>query len=214
MRKIRDTMKLHLSQPQSTNLQDRQPCRQAEHLQKTTHAITGCLIAALLWLATPVLAGELEVYPEVGPTPPLALKDLGGKPHTLGDYRGQVVLLNFWASWCTPCLIEMPAMQRLETAFPDTAFTILAVNVKESREKVWRFQKLLGVNFTVLLDTTGQVAKDWDVSMYPTSYLIDRTGRVRYMAYGALDWDSASIKHVIEMLQKDNQQPVLTTTSK
>jgi len=192
-----------------------QPARtQAGFLQKITAAFSGLLIACLLWLAAPVLAGELEAYPEVGPTPPLALKDLGGNPHTLEDYRGQVVLLNFWASWCTPCLIEMPAMQRLEASFPDTAFTVLAVNVKESRGKVWRFQKMLDVNFRVLLDTTGKAAEDWDVAVYPTSYLIDTTGRIRYMAYGMLDWDSAEVKQVIERLREDNQQPLLTTTSK
>ncbi len=175
---------------------------------------SGLLIACLLWLATSALAGELETYPEVGPAPPLALKDLGGHSHTLDDYRGQVVLLNFWASWCPPCLIEMPAMARLKAAFTDTAFNILAVNVKESREKAWRFQKLLDVNFTMLLDTTGHAAENWNVVVYPTSYLIDATGKIRYMAYGALDWDSTAVKQVIERLQEDNQQPVLTTTSR
>ena len=78
------------------------------------------------------------------------------------------LLLNFWASWRAPCLIEMPALQRLEAAFPDTVFTVLAVNVKEPREKAWRFQKILDVNFTMLLDTTGQAAENWNVAMYPT----------------------------------------------
>jgi thiol-disulfide isomerase/thioredoxin len=210
MSNIRDTMNPHLPllQPVTTR------CRQAGFLKTAAHVFSGLLIACLLWLAAPVQAGELEAYPEIGPTPPLALKDLGGKPHTLEDYRGQVVLLNFWATWCPPCLIEMPAMQRLEAAFPDTAFTVLAVNVKESREKAWRFQKMLGVNFSVLLDTTGKAAEDWDVAVYPTSYLIDTTGRIRHVAYGALDWDSMAIKQVIERLRENNQQPVLTTSSK
>jgi thiol-disulfide isomerase/thioredoxin len=210
MSNIRDTMNPHLPllQPVTTR------CRQAGFLKTAAHVFSGLLIACLLWLAAPVLAGELEAYPEVGPTPPLVLKDLGGKPHTLEDYRGQVVLLNFWATWCPPCLIEMPAMQRLKAAFPDTAFTVLAVNVKESREKVWRFQKMLNVNFRVLLDTSGQAAENWNVAVYPTSYLIDGTGRIRYMAYGMLDWDSTAIKQVIEKLREDNPQPVLTTTSR
>jgi thiol-disulfide isomerase/thioredoxin len=214
MNGIRDTMKPRLPLLLSKTCKDQCACRQARFLQKITPVFSALLIACLLWLAAPVLAGELEAYPEVGPTPPLALKDLGGKSHTLDDYRGQVVLLNFWATWCPPCLIEMPAMQRLEAAFPDTAFTVLAVNVKESREKAWRFQKMLGVNFSVLLDTTGKAAEDWDVAVYPTSYLIDTTGRIRYMAYGMLDWDSTAIKQVIETLREDNQQPVLTTTSR
>ena len=214
MNGIRDAIKPHPPLLPSKTCKDQPARRQAGFLQKITPAFSGLLIACLLWLAAPVLAGELEAYPEVGPTPPLALKDLGGKPHTLEDYRGQVVLLNFWATWCTPCLIEMPAMQRLEAAFPDTAFTILAVNVKESRGKVWRFQKMLDVNFRVLLDATGKAAEDWDVAVYPTSYLIDTTGRIRYMAYGMLDWDSTAINQVIESLREDNQQPVLTTISK
>jgi thiol-disulfide isomerase/thioredoxin len=209
-----DVMNPHLPLLPSKTCKDQLACRQAGFLQKITAVFSGLLIACLLWLTAPVLAGELEAYPEVGPTPPLALKDLGGRPHTLEDYRGQVVLLNFWATWCPPCLIEMPAMQRLEAAFPATAFTILAVNVKESRGKVWRFQKMLNVNFRVLLDTSGQAAENWNVAVYPTSYLIDKTGHIRFMAYGALDWDSAAIKEVIETLREDNQQPVLTTTSK
>ena len=210
MNRILETMKPHLPllHPVTTR------GRQAGYLKRATDVFSGLLIACLLWLAAPVLAGELETYPEVGPTPPLALKDLGGKPHTLEDYRGQVVLLNFWTSWCTPCLIEMPAMQRLEAAFPDTAFTVLAVNVKESRGKAWRFQKMLNVKFSVLLDTKGLAAENWNVAVYPTSYLIDKTGRIRYMAYGSLDWDSTAIKQVIESLREDNQQPVLTTISK
>ena len=214
MNGIRDVIKPYPPLLPSKTCKDQPARRQAEFLQKITPAFSGLLIACLLWLAAPVLAGELEAYPEVGPTPPLILKDLKGKSHTLDDYRGQVVLLNFWATWCPPCLIEMPAMQRLEASFPDTAFTVLAVNVKESRGKVWRFQKMLDVNFRVLLDTTGKAAEDWDVAVYPTSYLIDTTGRIRYMAYGMLDWDSTAIKQVIESLREDNQQPVLTTISK
>lgn len=161
-------------------------------------------------MALPVCAGELEVYPETGPTPPLALHDLGGNIHSLDAYRGHVVLLNFWATWCTPCLLEMPALQRLQSALQRNGFAILAVNVKETREQAWRFRELLKVRFPVLLDTTGQVAEDWNVTVYPTSYLLDREGRIRYMAIGALDWDSAKIRDVIAGLQAGNVQAGLT----
>jgi len=170
----------------------------------------GWLVACLLWMITPVCAGELEVYPEVGPTPPLALRDLGGNTHTLDGYRGQVVLLNFWATWCPPCLLEMPSLQRLQAALPDAALTVLAVNVKEPREQAWRFRQLLKIRLTVLLDTTGQAAEDWNVAVYPTSYLIDRTGRIRYVAYGALDWDSPEVREVVAGLQQSDGQPQVT----
>ncbi len=86
--------------------------------------------------------------------------------------------------------------------------------MKKSREKAWRFQKMLNVKFSVLLDTSGQAAENWNVAVYPTSYHIDGAGCIRYMAYRSLEWDNTTIKQVIERLREDDQQPVLTTTSK
>ena len=116
------------------------------------------LLAGMLSLAAPLTAGELEEYPEVGPTQRLVLKDLGGNHHTLGDYGGQVVLVNFWASWCTPCLIEMPSMKRLKQFMNNQPFTILAVNNKEAKSSAWRYRNLLKVDFTMLLDQDGQAS--------------------------------------------------------
>ena len=147
-----------------------------------------------------VQAAELEEYPNVATTPALALEDLGGNSYTLADYRGQVVLVNFWASWCSPCLVEMPGIQRLKQAMADTPFAILAVNSKESKSVIWRFRNLLRVNFTLLMDTDGAVTKDWDVQIYPTSYLIGPDGDIRFVAYGAMDWDSEEVMQVIDEL--------------
>ena len=146
------------------------------------------------------LAGELQPYEERSEPPVLDLPDMADRRHTLDSYRGQVVLVNFWASWCTPCLMEMPSMQRLATALQDRPFRLLAVNVKESSAKVWKFMKLLNVTFTTLLDSTGESAEAWDVQIYPTSYLIDADGRMRYVAYGPVDWDSDDIIQRIESL--------------
>ena len=155
-----------------------------------------------LYLTGPLItaAAELQPYEERAEPPALALPDMGGRPHTLDSYRGQVVLVNFWASWCTPCLMEMPSMQRLATALKDRPFRLLAVNVKESSSKVWKFMKLLNVTFTTLLDSKGEAAEAWDVQIYPTSYLIDADGRMRYVAYGPVDWDSDDIIERIEAL--------------
>ena len=150
--------------------------------------------------AASIQAAELEEYPNVATTPALALEDLGGNSHTLADYRGQVVLVNFWASWCSPCLVEMPGIQRLKQAMADTPFAILAVNSKESKSVIWRFRNLLRVNFTLLMDTDGAVTKDWDVQIYPTSYLIGPDGDIRFVAYGAMDWDSEEVMQVIDEL--------------
>ena len=146
------------------------------------------------------LAGELQPYEGQSASPALDLPDLAGRRHTLDSYRGQVVLVNFWASWCPPCLAEMPSMQRLATALQDRPFRLLAVNVKESSSKVWKFKKLMNVTFTTLLDSTGEAAEAWDVQIYPTSYLIDADGRTRYVAYGPVDWDSDDVIQRIESL--------------
>jgi len=159
----------------------------------------------LLCLCLPAQAGELEQYPDIGPTPSLLLRDLGDREHALTDYRGQVVLVNFWASWCSPCLIEMPAMQRLERSLAGRPFAILTVNVRESKETAWRARKRLGVDFTTLLDSNGAAVDDWDVQVYPTSFLVDPEGRIRYIAYGMVRWDDGATQQVIEQLMPDRE---------
>jgi peroxiredoxin len=84
------------------------------------------------------------------------------------------------------------------------AFAILAVNNRESKSVAWKFRNLLRVNFTLLLDTNGAAAKDWEVQIYPTSYLIDPRGDIRYVAYGAMDWDSKEVMQVIDALLNES----------
>jgi thiol-disulfide isomerase/thioredoxin len=163
------------------------------------------LVLLLLCSWLPAQAGELELYPDIGPTPPLLLSDLGDKEHALTDYRGQVVLVNFWASWCSPCLIEMPAMQRLKQSMAGRPFAILAVNVRESRETAWRVRNKLDVDFAMLLDSSGVATSDWEVQIYPTSFLVDPEGRIRYIAHGLVRWDDNTIQQVIEDLLPDRE---------
>ena len=123
-------------------------------------------------------------------TPSLALKDLAGAPHALTDYRGKVVLVNFWATWCEPCLEEMPSMQRLRERLSDGRFVILAVNYGESKEKAAEFLKRVPVDLQVLLDPGQQAARAWKVRILPMSFLLDGQGRVRYSVIGEIDWAS------------------------
>ena len=162
---------------------------------------------AMLTVQAISAAAELLPYEEQWETPALNLPDLAGRQHNIDTYRGQVVLVNFWASWCPPCVLEMPDMQRLATAFKGRPFNLLAVNFKESRTTVWRFTKMLKVDFTTLLDSTGVTSKAWDVQIYPTSYLIDADGRIQYVAYGSVDWDSEAIIQLIEALMLDRKTP-------
>lgn len=161
------------------------------------HLFRSLLLLSLPWQT---LAGGLEPYQSFDEAPGLSLEDIGHEVHTLADYRGQVVLLNFWASWCAPCVIEMPAMQRLQQAMAGKPFSILAVNVAEAPARVWNFAARLGLRFPLLLDPRGQTTSDWQVVVYPTSFLVDPQGRIRYVTYGPRIWDDAETIHIIEQM--------------
>ena len=94
-------------------------------------------------------------------------------------------------------------MQRLKESMADRPFAILAVNVNQSKSAVWRFVKLLNVDFTVLLDNSGKVSKSWQIKIFPTSYLMDTDGRLRYSVRGALEWDGEEAMDAIERLMPD-----------
>ena len=133
----------------------------------------------------------------------LALKDLDGKPHTLADYKGRVVLINFWATWCPPCRAEMPSMQRLKMAMKDKPFTILAVNMAETETEVRTFLKETRdpkIDFTILMDKDGKALKQWKVFVFPTSYVLDTQGKVRYTLLGSTEWDEGDTLKKIEAL--------------
>ncbi len=143
----------------------------------------------------------------------LKLEDLAGRPHALEDYRNQVVLVNFWASWCAPCIIEMPGMQRLKEKLAGRPFTILAVNVRETPAAIWKFHKLVRVDFPLLLDREGRAAEDWGIDVYPSSFLVDPEGRIRYTAYGPRQWDAPEIIKSIEELFRTSE-PRLETAGR
>lgn len=130
----------------------------------------------------------------------LNLQDLKSQSISLADYQGQVVLLNFWASWCPPCLHEMPSMTRLKRKLKQQPFEILAVNLAEQPQDFAAFLKTNPVNFPVLLDPQGQAIKDWRIMAYPTTYLIDKKGQIRYALFGGTEWDQPQHISLINQL--------------
>jgi thiol-disulfide isomerase/thioredoxin len=130
----------------------------------------------------------------------LGFFDLHGNRKTLEDYRGKVVLINFWASWCPPCIKEMPALMRLSRSMANREFALLAVNVAEGRGTVQRFSSLETAGIILLRDATGDVAKQWGVEVYPTSVLVDGDGRRHATIVGETDWDAQAIRERIEVL--------------
>ena len=146
-------------------------------------------------------AGELKPYKGEPDPPPLSLPDLSGTIRTLDSFKGKVVLLNFWATWCPPCRIEMPSMWRLKNKFRNKPFEVLAVDMGEEKKIVTTFMPdKMERDFVVLLDLEGKVLKEWKIFAFPTSFLIDKKGKIRYALYGALEWDGPEQIKVVEML--------------
>jgi peroxiredoxin len=129
-----------------------------------------------------------------------ALKDLDGHLVHLKDFRGKVVFLNFWATWCPPCRIEMPSMEKLYNKFKDDNFTILAVDMQEDSETVKRFKESFKLSFPILLDEEGAVGAYYGVMGLPATYFIDREGFLYAAALGARDWSSEDAAQLIRHL--------------
>jgi thiol-disulfide isomerase/thioredoxin len=136
-------------------------------------------------------------------TPPLSLSDLNGVRRKLSDYHGKVVLVNFWASWCPPCIEEIPSMQRLYEKMRGKPFEILAVNVGEKKSVIRKFRKELRFEFPVLLDKKGHVYKEWKVYVYPSNFLLDTKGRLRFGAPGGVVWDGPEAISAINKLLEE-----------
>ena len=159
-------------------------------------------LLGLLLAASVSLAGAQELRPwKGGAAPPLAIADLDGRQHRLEDYRGKVVLVNFWATWCEPCRDEIPSINKLRASLAGRPFVVLAVNLAEPESRIRRFQEKVPMEFSVLLDRDTRVAKSWQARILPASYLIGPDGRIRYSVRGEIDWSGESARAAIaEML--------------
>jgi len=158
------------------------------------------LMLSLLWLSPlPTPAGELSQVPPVSP-PGFSLPDLAGKQSGLDEFTGIVVLVTFWASWCRPCVEEMPSIERLAAKMADQPFTVVGVNVGEGERRAKSAAVRLGIGFPVLLDKDSNVFKAWGADVLPTAYVLDRSGRIRYIARGPVEWDRDDIIGMLKQM--------------
>ena len=134
------------------------------------------------------------------PAPALKARDMSGASKTLADYRGKVVVLNFWASWCPPCLREMPSMERLRVKMKGQPLEIVALASAEGPDDVKAFLSKMQLGFPILLDADGSNTQRWKVFALPTSFLLDREGRVRYVLTGPTEWDEGEALKIIETM--------------
>ena len=163
------------------------------------------VVLALFLMPAAYAAGFEARKPALAPV--LNARDLGGTSRSLADYRGKVVLLNFWASWCPPCLREMPSMERLRVKMAGHPLEIVALASAEGPNDVKAFLSKMNLGFPILLDTDGSNTQRWKVFALPTSFLLDAKGRVRYVLTGPTEWDEGEALKLIESMLKE--QPVL-----
>lgn len=148
--------------------------------------------------------------PSIGsPAPDFRLMDLHGKAISLSDYHGKVVLLNFWATWCGPCRVEMPAMEALYRSMQSKGLEIIAISVDQQGTAVTRpFQEALGLSFPILHDLDYQVGLTYGARTLPMTFAIDRRGVIRQLVFGARDWNSPEARMgIAEVLQEPIQEP-------
>lgn len=156
-----------------------------------------CLLPVLL--AFNASAGEPEASPVEAPS--FVLTDLGRNEHRLLDYAGKVLVVNFWASWCVPCREELPSMNRAAAKLRDHPLAWFAVNVGEDREAVTAFTADYPIDFTVLLDPSGQVSQSWQVVGMPTTFVLNRQGYVAHRIIGKRAWDDQlHLQMLIELI--------------
>ncbi|HUU49749.1 MAG TPA: TlpA disulfide reductase family protein [Nitrospinota bacterium] len=135
--------------------------------------------------------------------PDFTLKDINKKEVSLKDFRGKVVLLNFWATWCDPCTDEMPSMEGLYQRFQNKGFVVLAVNYLERREKVRKFVEKNKFTFTVLLDPYGKTLSSYGIWSIPVNFIIDKQGFLLGRAIGPRDWYSKETRELIDYLLRN-----------
>lgn len=139
---------------------------------------------ALGALLVMILSTSVNAAVTQEPAPAFSLPDRTGQTVSLEEFKGQVVLINFWASWCGPCRQEMPLLEELHQRYSSLGFTLLGINVEEDSALADNFLQSMPVNFPILFDQTNSVSKAYDVIAMPTTVILDREGLVRFVHYG------------------------------
>jgi peroxiredoxin len=147
-------------------------------------------------------AAQAAVSP-ASPAPDFTLKSNEGRNLRLSEQRGQVVLVNFWASWCGPCRQEMPHLNKLYDKYKSAGFILLGVNIDDSLDTAAATAQKWGVRFPVLFDADKAVSKRWDLGSMPATVLVDRDGKVRYLHRGYREGVEDTYEQQIRALVKE-----------
>jgi len=145
---------------------------------------------------------DIYLKPYKGSIKPLAinLKDAYGNNVVKNNFKGQVTLINFWATWCPPCVKEIPSLNRLKKKMQGHNFELISINYAEDKKTILDFMKKVNVEFPVLLDPEGSFAKKWNVITYPSTFVIDSSGNIKYGVNAAIEWDKPEFIKKIKTL--------------
>jgi len=164
----------------------------ADSPDKDDHSELDRLFEAMYVLKVPHADEPVEVR----------LNDTSGREISLSDFKGKIVFLNFWTTWCPTCRIEMPSMVKLHQKLKQRDFAMVTINLRESALQVQEFFKSYKLTFTALLDSTGEVGAMFGIFQIPTTYILDKDGRIIGKAVGPREWDSkksiALFEHLID----------------
>ena len=161
-----------------------------------------CGMAAMIWISLPQAPGAKRQSAELAN---YSLPDLQGAMHSLP--KGEVVLLNFWATWCPPCRKEIPSMIELHETYAPKGLKIVAISVDQQRDALASFVREFKMPFLVLHDAGGPVSKGYGVIRFPETFLIGRDGKIRHHLIGAVDWMSEPVTRTIESLLAEPAEP-------
>ncbi len=193
------------TEPQEIELTSRLPAmlNKAVQLLSVTSANLAS-VPALPELSAPVkqAASSDLLKPYVGEQPELRLKlaDMQGKQFDLDHLKDKVVVLNFWATWCPPCVEEIPSLERLRQILQADGLEVISVDVGESAADVRAFLKDKPIDFPVLLDPEAEAFKSWNGYAFPTTFVLDREHKIRYAVFGAFEWDADEVVKTLRQL--------------
>lgn len=146
---------------------------------------------------------DITLKPYTGNPQPRAidLQDANGKRYQYSDYRGKVTVVNFWASWCAPCVEEIPSLNRLKAQMQNEPFELITINYAESAQTIREFMQKVDVQFPVLIDPKGVNAQQWNVIGFPSTFVIGPDGKIHYGVNAAIHWDSEDIIATLKALK-------------